>query len=77
MPTPTPATREQAAALEICLAVADSIRALGSVPAGHLYATVLGHMSLESFEAVIRTLIRSGVVRRDASHLLTWIGPTP
>ena len=57
------------------LVVADAIQELGSVPAGHLYAAVMGHMSLETFEGIVGVLVGAKLVRRDASHLLTWIGP--
>lgn len=55
--------------------VAEAIEALGSVPAGHLYARVMQHLSYNSFEAVISLLVGQGKVRRQPSHLLTWIGP--
>ena len=55
-------------------AVADAIRELGSVPSGHLYARLMGVLSLDAYEQIIGALISAGVVRRDGSHLLTWIG---
>lgn len=63
------------AAVAIARAVAEAIRELGSVPSGHLYAQLMGHMSLEIYERVIDTLVKTGLVRKDRSHLLTWIGP--
>jgi hypothetical protein len=62
------------AAIEMAKAFAAAIRELGSVPSGHLYARVQDRVSLASYEAIIDTLIRAKVVRRDGSHLLTWIG---
>ena len=70
----TPTKQQIKAALEITLAVADAIRDLGAVPSGHLYAQLMGTMSLENFQAVIRTLKGAGLVREGA-HMLTWIGP--
>ena len=68
-------TQEQAkAAIEIVTAVADAIKELGSVPSGHLYARLMGHMSLTEYEQIIGFIVRSGLVRQDKSHLLTWIG---
>ena len=58
-------------------AIAEAIRGLGEVPAGHLYAQVMSRMSLESFEAIIGVLIGAGLVKRGSSHMLTWIGPKP
>jgi hypothetical protein len=57
-------------------AVADSIRDAGPIPAGHLYAALMGVMSLDLFEQVVGGLVNGGLVRRDRSHLLTWAGPT-
>lgn len=61
-------------AFKVTVAVAEAIRDLGSVPAGHAYAHLMGHMSLEVFNAIIDLLVRNGLVRRDPNHLLTWIG---
>lgn len=58
------------------MAIADCIRRLGSVPSGHLYARLMGHMSLETYEALIGILIEAGKVKRHPSHLLVWIGPS-
>ena len=63
-----------AATANIVAAVAETIRELGSVPSGHLYARLMGHMSFESYEAIIGWLVRSGVVRQEPSHLLVWTG---
>ncbi len=68
-------SRQQKAAIAIVAAVAVAIRDLGSVPAGHLYATVMGQMTLAEFEQVIAYIIESDLATRDASHLLTWTGP--
>lgn len=57
------------------LAIAECIRSLGSVPSGHLYARLMGHMSLETYEGVIGLLIEAGKVKRHSNHLLEWVGP--
>ena len=61
------------AGLETVRAVADAIRELKQVPAGHLYANLMHVMNLDSFEKVVGMLIKAGLVRRDDSHLLHWI----
>ncbi len=61
-------------ALKMATALAEAIRDLGSVPSGHLYAHVMGHMSLETYEALIDTLIAADLIEQDCSHLLTWKG---
>lgn len=57
-------------------ALAEAIRAAGSIPAGHLYAASMAAMDLATFDSFINRLVGAELVRRDASHLLTWIGPT-
>lgn len=70
-----PLTRKQIeAAIEVTRAIADAIRDLGTVPEGHLYARVMGQMSLSTFTKIIDTLVGADLVRR-SNHELTWIGP--
>lgn len=56
------------------MAISEAIRALGSVPSGKLYASVMGVMSLEQFNKVVDILKEAGVVRESQQHLLTWEG---
>ena len=70
-------TKEQIkAALDVTLVMAETIRELKEVPNGHLYAQVMGQISLASYEKVIETLKRAGLVK-EKGNLLTWIGPDP
>ena len=62
------------AALEAVRAVADAIRELKRVPSGHLYAIVMPHLSLESYEKIIGTLKGAGLVREEF-HELIWVEP--
>jgi hypothetical protein len=62
------------AALEIMMAVADAIRDLGRVPSGHLYARLMGHMSLETYNVIIERLKGAGMIE-EKNHELIWIGP--
>lgn len=64
----------RAQALGVAVAVAEVIRGAGSIPSGHLYAQVMGRMSLASYEAIIRGLKGAGLVSERA-HMLTWTGP--
>ena len=66
--------KQIAAVAGIAAAIADTIRELGSVPSGHLYARLMGHMSLETYEDIIGVLVRKGMVRQEPSHLLVWTG---
>lgn len=40
------------------------------VPSGHLYAVVMKHMSLETYEIVIEMLVKSKRVRRAGNYVL-------
>ena len=68
-------TSEALAAVRVAHAIAETIRELGEVPSGHLYARVMGVMDLRQYEQVIDLLIDARLVERDRSHLLRWIGP--
>ena len=77
--TQTPEQQEQSkkqatAAIQITLAVGDAIKALGSIPSGHLYARLMDRMSLETYEKIIGVLKNTGLVK-ESGNLLTWIGP--
>lgn len=66
-------TNQEKAAVEIVLAVGSAIKELGSVPNGHLYARLMGQMSLETYNKIIALLVKTGAVKND-NHLLTWVG---
>lgn len=69
-------TNEQLkAVLQMGMAIGDAIRDLGEVPSGHLYAQLMGKLSLANYEAILRGLARQGLIRVDGSHLITWTGP--
>lgn len=68
--------KQRQAAIAMTRALAEAIRDLKEVPAGHLYAQVMGHLSLETFESIIGILVGAGLVTRAGSHMLTWTGPT-
>lgn len=74
VPEKTEAIKRQLTAyLQICRVIGDAIRELGEVPSGELYAQVMQHVDLNTYEHVIATLIRSDVVTK-TSHLLKWVG---
>jgi hypothetical protein len=64
-------------AFEIATVIGQCIKELGTVPAGQLYANLGSTISLPTFNGAVDVLVKSGLVRRDANHLLTWIGDTP
>jgi|APCry1669192319_1035405.scaffolds.fasta_scaffold12998_5 hypothetical protein len=61
-------------AIEICKALASAIYAAKEIPSGHLYAAVMGHMSLETYNACLSTLEKTGLIKRESSHLVRWTG---
>ena len=63
------------AAIQMVSALAEAIRSVERIPSGHLYAQVMGSMSLENYQQAIGFLKRAGLVTETA-HMLTWSGPT-
>ena len=61
------------AAVQIMKAVAESIKEAGSIPSGHLYAQLMGKMSLGSYEKMIDAMRRMGVIQIE-DHLITYVG---
>lgn len=55
-------------------AIADAIRELREVPSGHLYAQVMSHMTLPTYDRIIEALVNAELVSNQ-NHLLKWIGP--
>jgi len=58
-------TKEQVRALiDFADALLEAVTAMGDrgMPAGHLYAAVMGHMSLEQSQAIMRVLVKAGKV---------------
>ena len=63
----------QQSTIRIVAAIAEAIRDLGSVPSGHLYARVMGILSLDQYNQVIGILKKQGLVT-ESHYELTWIG---
>lgn len=59
---------------DVVQAIADAIRSVRRIPSGHLYAQVMEHLTLEQYEAVVKILVRSKMVYKNTSGLLTWEG---
>lgn len=64
---------QQEAVKRTVLAILDSIKDLKEVPSGHLYASVMHVLSLESYNQIIYILKASGKVR-ESGNLLTYVG---
>lgn len=69
------ATRtEIEAAFRITAATTDAIREAGELPAGVLYATLMGRMDLAAFEKMVALIVNTGLVEK-RGDLLRWVGP--
>jgi hypothetical protein len=61
-------------AIQVVCALAEAIRTAKQIPSGHLYAMVMGKMTLEVYEGALGTLKRAKLVQ-EAGNMLTWVGP--
>jgi hypothetical protein len=57
----------------ITVEIGATIKALGSVPSGVLYAQVMGHLDLDQYQRIIDMLERQKLIEVK-NHLITWIG---
>ena len=70
----TTMTTEQAHKLiEFMGAIASLIKEVKEIPSGHLYAQLMGKMSLDQYQNMIATLQKAGLVSLK-NDLLTYIG---
>ena len=71
-----PSRAEIGAAIDVIRVLAEAVRAAGprGVPSGHLYAHVMGVLSLGQYESALGVLKRAVLIAEDA-RLLTWTGP--
>jgi hypothetical protein len=64
------------AVVDVAMAIAETVRELGEVPSGTLYASVMTMgLSLKEYEGVLNVLTRAGLVSKDGNHLIRWVGP--
>jgi hypothetical protein len=69
------ATKEQLlAAVRIMDVIVDCVKDCGAMglPSGHLYAHLMGKMSLDTYEQMIELLIRAGRITR-SNHCLYYV----
>ena len=64
--------RQMEAGLAIVRAVADAVKALGTEPSGHLYARVMGRLSLSEYQQIIGMLVRARVIEQ-RGDVLHWV----
>ena len=64
-----------AAVLQLhAITLCEAIRELGQIPSGHLYARVMEHIDMQSYDAIIKALVHAKLITNQ-HHLLTWVGP--
>lgn len=63
------------AAIRVIRDVSETIRELKEVPSGHLYARLMGILTLEQYEQVLDILKGAKLIQVDGSHLIRWAGP--
>lgn len=69
-----PAKPRPTSEVEVLLAVCEAIRVAESIPAGHLYAQLIGVVSIEAFETCLAILNGSGLVSVKG-NVVRWTGP--
>lgn len=62
-------------AIALIRAVADCIKDLEEVPSGHLYAQLVGFLTLENYNLILAKLVEAKLISVTPGHLITWIGP--
>lgn len=55
-------------------AIEELYRHHGPYPAGEIYARLMGHMSLDTFNTIMDLLKKAGMITIN-NHLITWTGP--
>lgn len=55
------------------LTIAKEIKESGSIPSGHLYAMVIGHVNFEEYQEIIALLKRIELIE-ESNHELIWLG---
>jgi hypothetical protein len=59
-------------AVEVSRAIAETIRDIGEIPSGTLYAIVMSHLTLSEYESIIEALVTAGLVTNHG-YLLQWV----
>jgi hypothetical protein len=70
---PTQAQKEFG--VKLIMAVTEAIREVKRIPSGHLYAILMGKMSIDTYNQLITIIKRTGLVKEEG-HELIWVEPT-
>jgi len=58
---------------ELTVTVAEAIREAGEIPSGHLYAQLMGRLSLDLYNEMVATMKRAGLIE-ETNHVLKYTG---
>jgi hypothetical protein len=61
-------------ALLLCKELGYAIHQAGEIPSGTLYAAIMGRIDLQTFNACLSTLEKTGLIKVEGSHLIRWTG---
>jgi len=72
---PREMTKREVALIATMNAIEEAIKESGpeGIPSGHLYAALMGHISLDDYNTIIGMLKKAGRVK-ESFHLLTYVG---
>lgn len=62
----------QKALVETAKILAETIKSMGEVPSGTLYANVMQYMTLDTYNFLIKQIEAAGLISSDG-HLLRWV----
>ena len=60
------------AGLSLMVAVAETVKDLGQVPSGHLYAVLMDQMTFDQYNRIVDIMKRAGMVT-EQNNQLTWV----
>lgn len=60
------------AAIEVMNTIVEIVQSTGNngCPSGHIYAALMGTMSIDTYERMINLLVEAGKIKRGPMHLL-------
>lgn len=65
-------SQEIATAIQAVASIGRMIRDAKRIPSGHLYAQLMGHLSLDKYELAIRLLKQESLIAEKSNELI-WI----
>lgn len=53
------------------ISILETIKETGGAPEGYIYAGSMGHMTLDTFQRLMRPLYKANAIKRDAFHYVS------